>query len=208
MSSESTDQSRARAPHLGPRRRRPQILDAALEIAVGEGLTALTMASVADRLRVTRPVVYSCFDDRAELVEALCRREDQYFVGELLCALPYGGLGEDDTALAGSLHTLLRLSAARPLSWQFLTGTGARVLSDRQDGGGPLIRHRCTALLEASLEDWGVPSATRKAPVLAEQWLAAGQGAVATLLRDPGAWTAEELGGYVGASVYRMIREA
>lgn len=47
------------------------MLDTALDIAINEGSTAVTMAAVVERMRVTRPVVYSCFADRAELVHAL-----------------------------------------------------------------------------------------------------------------------------------------
>lgn len=59
-----------------------------------------------------------------------------------------------------------------------------------------------------SLREWGARAAERKAPMLAEQWLAAGRDAARTLLDEPDDWTAEELAGVVGAGVYRMIRQA
>ncbi len=65
---------RARAAHLGPERRRPQVLDAALSIAATEGIAAVSVARVAERLGVTRPVVYACFADRVDLIRALVGR--------------------------------------------------------------------------------------------------------------------------------------
>lgn len=207
MSSKSDDQLRPRAPHLGPQRRRPQVLDTALTIAVAEGPAAVTIAAVAERMAVTRPVVYACFADRAQLLEALCRREEQYFVSALIPTLPPRALGDDHSALAANLRTLLRLTADRPQSWHFLTGLPEPDLIARADGAG-LIRQRCTTLLRASLDDWGATGIERKVPVLVNQWIAAGEAAVRTLLAGGGDWTPEELGGFVGASVYRMLREA
>lgn len=71
----SVETVRERAAHLGPERRRPQVLDAALAIAVSDGIAAVTIGAVAQRLKVTRPVVYSCFPDRVELLRALLERE-------------------------------------------------------------------------------------------------------------------------------------
>ena len=58
--------TRARAEHLGPERRRPQVLDTALEIAAEHGVANVTMALVAERMEVTRPVVYACYSGRGE----------------------------------------------------------------------------------------------------------------------------------------------
>ena len=70
-----TRKPRERAAHLGPDRRRPQILDAALTLALENGIGAVTLSAVASQLGVSRPVVYSCFGDRVELFEALLARK-------------------------------------------------------------------------------------------------------------------------------------
>src|SRR6476660_9597754 len=88
MGSETAVQPRQRAQHLGPERRRPQVLDTALAIAVEYGVAAVTMAAIAERMNVTRPVVYACFPDRVELIEALIQREESFLVGGVLEVLP------------------------------------------------------------------------------------------------------------------------
>ena len=77
MATDAATKPRERAAHLGPERRRPQILDAALQIAAESGTAAVTIGAVATHLGVTRPVVYSCFKDRVELLAALLDREGE-----------------------------------------------------------------------------------------------------------------------------------
>ncbi|WP_406267313.1 hypothetical protein OH799_22090 [Nocardia sp. NBC_00881] len=55
MGSDSAVQPRQRARHLGPERRRPQVLDTALANAVENRIAAVTMAAIAERMRVTGP---------------------------------------------------------------------------------------------------------------------------------------------------------
>ncbi|MGH3996263.1 MAG: helix-turn-helix domain-containing protein, partial [Pseudonocardiaceae bacterium] len=62
---------RARAAHLGPERRRPLILDAALEVYVQQGYRGTSMQAVADAAGVTKPVVYECYPNKDELLLAL-----------------------------------------------------------------------------------------------------------------------------------------
>src|SRR5579875_316685 len=79
---------RERAAHLGPDRRRPEVLDAALALIVEDGVDAVTMGALADRLGVTRPVVYACYPGRSAVLEALLAREQQRLLAEVLRALP------------------------------------------------------------------------------------------------------------------------
>ncbi|MGH3832803.1 MAG: helix-turn-helix domain-containing protein, partial [Pseudonocardiaceae bacterium] len=62
---------RARAAHLGPERRRPLILDAALEVYVERGYRGTSMQAVADAAGVTKPVVYECYPNKDQLLLAL-----------------------------------------------------------------------------------------------------------------------------------------
>ena len=79
---------RSRAEHLGPERRRPQVLDAALSIAAEHGLAGVTMATVSQRMGVSRPVVYDCYPGRGEVLVALLDRETEGDTGRLLAILP------------------------------------------------------------------------------------------------------------------------
>ena len=72
---------RKRAAHLGPERRRPEVLDAALELFLEHGYDGTSMQAVADEAGVTKPVVYACFAGKDELFRALLAREEQRILG-------------------------------------------------------------------------------------------------------------------------------
>ncbi|WP_327100228.1 TetR/AcrR family transcriptional regulator [Nocardia vinacea] len=63
------------AKRLQPADRREQLLDAALRIVAEVGFSSVSIAAVAARGGVTRPVVYDSFGSRDELLEALIERE-------------------------------------------------------------------------------------------------------------------------------------
>src|SRR5262249_51657456 len=67
---------RRRAAHLGPERRRPLVLDAALGLFVERGYRGTAMEAIAEAAGVTKPVVYECYPSKAELFRALLEREE------------------------------------------------------------------------------------------------------------------------------------
>ncbi|MBF6159618.1 TetR/AcrR family transcriptional regulator [Nocardia cyriacigeorgica] len=206
MSTESA--VRPRAQHLGPQRRRPQVLDAALAIAIEQGVAAVTIAAVAERMKVTRPVVYACFPDRVALIEELIRREEGYVADGVFDALRERDVDAGEPVFVEGFRALLEVVAARPESWLLLYGNPDPAVAGSFGRGRALVVQRCTRLLRPTLRAWGIEDADRKLPVLVEQWISAGEGAVRTLLADDGHWTPEELGAFVGAAVYRALRNA
>ncbi|MBF6098846.1 TetR/AcrR family transcriptional regulator [Nocardia cyriacigeorgica] len=206
MSTESA--VRPRAQHLGPQRRRPQVLDAALAIAIEQGIAAVTIAAVAERMKVTRPVVYACFPDRVALIEELIRREEGYVADGVFGALRERDVDAGEPVFVEGFRALLEVVAARPESWLLLYGNPDPAVAGSFGRGRALVVQRCTRLLRPTLRAWGIEEADRKLPVLVEQWISAGEGAVRTLLADDGHWTPEELGAFVGAAVYRALRNA
>ncbi|MCP2291535.1 transcriptional regulator, TetR family [Nocardia amikacinitolerans] len=208
MSTEQAVQPRQRARHLGPERRRPQVLDTALAIAVEHGVAAVTIAAVAERMNVTRPVVYACFADRVELIQELLRREENHLVAGLLEATPRRAVDAGETVFVEGFQTLLEIAAARPDSWRLLYGNPDPAVADSFGRGRKLAVERCTELLRPTLRAWGTKDAERKLPILVEQWVSAGEGAVRSLLADEGDWTPQTLGAFVGAAVYRALRQA
>ena len=208
MGSETAVQPRQRAQHLGPERRRPQVLDTALAIAVEHGIAAVTMAAVAERMNVTRPVVYACFPDRVELIEALIEREESFLVGGLLEVLPHRDVDAGETVFIDGFRALLEQAADRPDAWRLLYGNPDPAVADSFGRGRKLAVERCTTLLRPTLRAWGTEDAERKLPALVELWVSAGEGAVRTLLAGEGDWDPQSLGAFVGAAVYRALRHA
>ncbi|WP_278264492.1 TetR/AcrR family transcriptional regulator [Nocardia sp. AG03] len=208
MTTDPTVQPRRRAAHLGPERRRPQVLDAALAIAVEQGIGAVTMAAVADRMKVTRPVVYSCFADRVELLHELIAREERRIIDGVLEATPRRAVDAGEGVFVDGFQALLRVVAANPDSWRLAYGNPDPDVATSFGHGRDLVLARCTELLRPTLHAWGTTEADTKLPVLVELWISAGESAVRSLLADESSWTPETLGAFVGAAVYRALRDA
>lgn len=201
---------RGRAAHLGPERRRPQVLDAALAIALQRGVAAVTIGAVAARLNVTRPVVYSCFPDRVELIRALLDREQRLLVAEAIEALPYGHPDADETVFVEGFQALLRTVARRPDSWRVVMNADPDpAVAEHFRNGRAVLADQAATRLAPTLERWGTTDADRKLPVLVEQFVSSCEGAVRTLLLDDGRdWTPITLGAFVGSATYRAFRNA
>lgn len=80
--------------------RRMQLLEAAAEIVRAEGADALTLARVAERVGVTKPIAYEHFETRAGLLKALYRHFDAHRI---------------DTTLADLKHRANSLDTAAPI---------------------------------------------------------------------------------------------
>ncbi|MGS2810383.1 TetR/AcrR family transcriptional regulator [Nocardia sp. MW-W600-9] len=208
MGSESAVQRRERAAHLGPQRRRPQVLDAALAIAAEQGIAAVTMGAVAEHMAVTRPVVYACFPDRVQLIDALIEREEAFLISGVLDVLPPRATDADETVFVEGYRALLHKVASRPAAWRLLYGNPDPAVAASFGRGRTLAIARCTELLRPTLHAWGTADAEYKLPALVELWVSAGEGAVRTLLTDGSGWAPDELGAFVGAAVYRAMRAA
>lgn len=203
--------SGARAAHLGPERRRPHVLDAALEIAVEQGLPAVTLSAVAGRLGVSRPVVYSCFADRIELLEALLARESEHMLAAALEAL-HSAQGDDDpeaTFIAG-YRALLRVVADRPQAWQLVfVASPEPAIADRFLRARKLVAQSAAQWLAPALARWWqVQDLPRKLPVITELFMSSCEASVRRLLDPKNDWSIDELGAFFGAAMCRAFSGA
>jgi AcrR family transcriptional regulator len=192
---------RSRAAHLGPERRRPLVLDAALRLFVEHGYRATSMQAIADAAGVTKPVVYECYPSKEKLFRALIEREEERLLHGILAALPAEPRFHDlEGLLQDSLTALLHGAAAHPDSW--------RVVFDSEHGGEPTVarrvrraRHAVVGRLGEITRDFmepiGPDQLERKVPVMAQMLLALGEASVRVLLASEGDWTPEELGALV-----------
>ncbi|WBQ04049.1 TetR/AcrR family transcriptional regulator [Kribbella sp. CA-293567] len=129
---------RRRAAHLGPERRRPLILDAALEVFSERGFAGTTMQTVADAAGVTKPVVYDSFANRDELLLALLAREEQHLVLSIMAALPAEpAVGTPEEHVLEGLTAFLETAAKSPHSWRIVFGA--------QYGAAPAVAERVRA---------------------------------------------------------------
>src|ERR1700752_2034723 len=172
-----TAESRSRAAHLGPERRRPQVLDAALAIAIEQGVPAVTIGAIAERLDVTRPVVYSCFADRVELIRALIDREHEVVLDEAIAALPHDRADADEAVFVDGFQRLLEAVTRQLDSWRLGMSTEPDpAVAEHFRSGRAAISGTFAKLLRPTLKHWGTTDAEQKLPVLVEQFVSACEG--------------------------------
>lgn len=201
---------RERAAHVGPERRRPQVLDAALAIAVESGVSAVTIGAVADRLGVTRPVVYSCFRDRVALIEALVEREGERLLASALAAL-HSARGDDPEAVfVRGYQAFLDVVADCPDAWRLLFSAAPDpAVADKFQRARLEMADSATRWLRPALTAWwDVAELDRKLPVLVELFMSSCEAAARSLLDYPNEWTTQELGELYGRMICRAFSAA
>ncbi|HET7734434.1 MAG TPA: TetR/AcrR family transcriptional regulator [Nocardioidaceae bacterium] len=202
--------TRPRAAHLGPERRRPEVLDAALAIALRDGVGAVTFVAVAEELGVTRPVVYAVFRDRVELIEALIAREREHLQTSVLAALHSATDPDPETAFVGGFQALLRTVAEQPVAWRLLmNGVPDPAVTDHFRDARATVTRSATEWIGPAMEHWWhTPDLDRKLPVLIELFMSSAESAVRSLLDHSDTWTPEALGEFVGRAVHRAFKDA
>jgi AcrR family transcriptional regulator len=129
---------RKRAAHLGPERRRPEVLDAALKLFLVGGYDGTSMQAVANEAGVTKPVVYACFASKDELFRALLRREEGRILAEIQGAFENADLSDPETTLTDGFVGFLRAVAESPDVYRLIfmgEGGGNAAVADRIQRG-------------------------------------------------------------------------
>ncbi len=109
------------APRLPREQRREQLMDAAMTVLDGCQLHELSMEAVADAAGVGKPVLYTVFRTRGELVAALLRREHHLGIDQVRAAMP-----DDLTVLgptgayAATISAFLRVVLENPTRWRLI----------------------------------------------------------------------------------------
>jgi AcrR family transcriptional regulator len=198
--------ARPRAAHLGPERRRPLVLDAALRLFVRQGYPGTSMDEIAEAAGVSKPVVYDCYASKDELFRALLLREEKRLLEAIEATLPKDlGAGDPEGMMRDGLRALFEAARAAPDSW--------RVVFDSEQVAEPVVARRVrrsrTAMV-GQLADFirpllagaGVEDAERLAPVYAEMVSAISEAGVRVLLRSE-EWEPGELAGVIARSTIR-----
>lgn len=109
------------APRMAPEQRREQLLDAAFQITGNVGLHNLSMEAVAAEAGVGKPVLYTVFDTRTDLVEALLRREHERAVTQVLSTMPttMSDIGPA-ASYAGTVGAFVEAVLENPTRWRLI----------------------------------------------------------------------------------------
>lgn len=212
MRSAQQKQTRPRAAHLGPERRRPLVLDAALRLFVDHGYRGTSMEGIADAAGVTKPVVYRCYPNKEKLFRALLDREEKRLLREIEKAFPAQlDPREFEAALAGTLLAVFQAAREAPDSWRvvFVSEHGSEhAVSRRMRRARGSVVARTTDVVKPVLEEGGVSDAARKAPILAEMLTSVAESGVRLLLADGEDRDPEELAAFLARVVARGLAAA
>lgn len=186
---------RSRAAHLGPERRRPLVLDAAMDVFLEHGYEGASMDAIAAAAGVSKPVVYDCFAGKEELFKALFQREETRVLGEIGAALPTAAPNGPEAALVEGFAAYLHAVAASPRAYRtILLGEG---------GMNAAVARRIRAGRERQVENatvaarrWLDPDGLlddRGAHLFAQLLVGLGEAGARTLLSGDDRWTPESL---------------
>jgi len=201
---------RARAAHLGPERRRPLILNAALEVYVEHGYKGTSMQAVAEAAGVTKPVVYECFANKDELLLALLDREERRLLGAITESLPSNLVSDNvEAVLAAGLTAFLAGALQAPNSWRVVFDSGwgsGSVVAERVRRVREMVVGQLRELVRQYMVAGGIEDIDRKAPVVAEMIAAVSESCARMLVVERYPWTAAELATYVARLLARGVR--
>lgn len=201
---------RTRAAHLGPERRRPLILDAALEVYVERGYKGTSMQAVADAAGVTKPVVYECFPNKDELLLALLDREERRLLGAITESLPSNLVSDNvEAVLAAGLTAFLTGALQAPNSWRVVFDSGwgsGSVVAERVRRVREMVVGQLRELVRQYMVAGEVDDIDRRAPVVAELIAAVSESCARMLVVERYPWTAAELATYVARLLARGLR--
>jgi AcrR family transcriptional regulator len=196
---------RKRAAHLGPERRRPEVLDAALALFLEHGYEGTSMQAIADRAGVTKPVVYACFPAKDELFRALLAREEERILGEIQAAFRSADLTDPEATLIEGYTGFLRAVASSPDVYRLIflgEGGGNMAVARRIQRGREAQIDQLSALakrwLDARGEGTPKPETERTARFLGYAIAGLAESGARLLLSEPDSWTAETLGRELG----------
>lgn len=208
--SPASGKTRRRAAHLGPQRRRPQVLDAALELFVERGYRDTSIEAIADRVGVTKPVVYECYPSKNALFIALLDREEERLREHIFSALPTQPPEDLEAVLVRAFEAVLSAALTAPDSWRvvFISQHGHDpVIADRVQSARDQVVTRVESLAEAVLRENGVADAPRIATIAAELLVSAGEAGVRLVLEPDRESDPRELGALIGRLAAGGARE-
>jgi AcrR family transcriptional regulator len=198
----ASTQPRKRAAHLGPERRRPELLDAALRLFLERGYDGTSMQAVADEAGVTKPVVYAGFKGKDDLFRALLAREEERILAEIQGAFTSADLADPETTLTEGFTGFLRAVGDYPEVYKLIflgEGGGNAAVARRIQRGRQSQVDALSLLARRWLDARGKRAANEKTARLLGNVIAGlAESGARLLLSGEDGWTAETLGRELG----------
>jgi AcrR family transcriptional regulator len=197
-STPSETRPRTRAPHLGPERRRPLVLDAALKVYLQTGFEGASMDAIAAEAGVTKPVLYDCYSNKRELFAALLRREAERLQQATAASLP-AEIDYEHPAdtLRGSFTGFFRAVAEAPDSFRATVMAVHDGLDPQVAAGVEQHRaeqhQRITALIASWLQSAGIDDSDHKSEISASAVAGIGDAFARLIVADPERYPPDEM---------------
>ncbi len=191
-----------RAAHLGPAVRRPLVLDAALAVWDEEGYRGTTMAAIAARAGVSKPVLYECYDNKDDVLRALLDREEGLLMSATQAALPVDDATGLRATVAAAYEAFFEAVLAHPVSWRIVVDAQRvmpKAIESRYHRARELFVDQIAGLVRR-LTPGGDQLTDAETHVLASNFASLAEDNASLLLRQepgPDAWTPATLAEFV-----------
>ena len=191
-----------RAAHLGPAVRRPLVLDAALEVWGQEGYRGTTMAAIAAKAGVSKPVLYECYTNKDEVLRALLDREEERLMSATQAALSLPAATNFRATVVASFEAFFAAVLAHPASWRIVVDA-QQVMPPEVEGRYRRAREEFVdqiAQLVRAMTSRAKTLTEAEAQVLASNFAGLAEDNASVLLRQepgPEAWTPATLAAFV-----------
>src|SRR5215207_4595490 len=194
---------RKRAAHLGPERRRPEVLDAALGLFLEHGYEGTSMEAIARAAGVSKPVVYACFPSKDELFRALLAREEERILTEIEAAFAQSEPSDPERTLVEGITGFLRAVTASPEVYRLIflgEGGGNAAVAARIQRGREAQARSLGRLARRWLARRPSPPAELESSAKLAGHAIAGvaESGARLLLSEPSRYTPESLGSQLG----------
>lgn len=183
------------------------VLDAAYEVFLERGYDHTSMADIARRAGVTKPVVYDCFTSKEALFAAVRDKLEQQLLEDVGLGLESARAAEDPERVAAAGFTAFLEAVERsPDAFRYIYLPVHGIDTATEDRVGDLRRSGLKAFESLALpvlQRQGVDRADEKARLVAYAISGLGEAAARALLSEPDRYTPTELGEQLGRLLIR-----
>jgi AcrR family transcriptional regulator len=178
------------------------VLDAALAVWDEQGYRGTTMAAIAARAGVSKPVLYECYANKDDVLRALLDREEGRLMSATQAALPVDDAHGLRATVAASYEAFFDAVLAHPVSWRIVVDAQRvmpAAIESRYHQARELFVEQIADLVRR-LTPTGRELSDAEARVLAANFAGLAEDNASLLLRQepgPDAWTPATLSEFV-----------
>jgi AcrR family transcriptional regulator len=178
------------------------VLDAALAVWDAEGYRGTTMAAIAARAGVSKPVLYECYDNKDDVLRALLDREEGLLMSATQAALPVDDAKGLRATVEAAYEAFFDAVLAHPVSWRIVVDAQRimpAAIESRYHQARQLFVEQIAELVRR-LTPSGDQLSHPEALVLASNFASLAEDNASLLLRQepgPDAWTPASLATFV-----------